>query len=993
MLNIIVGLSMKLLWFSIAEGLLGLILLVLSPLWDNRFTVRWKKYLWCVLAVTLLVGPFLPAPQLKVLKFGIGSNDSAINRYPQNDNQGLGENISTDIQASDNPVNTTEPVGSDVNDATDNPTVPGVSINPATPGISVNPTNFDNSASGGDSIIPVTSNNFGTLPGSTDSGDMDDLSLEEISTNEIYRMLPKIIRAFAVIWLMGAALFAAYIFVKEYIFRDSLKRQTQRVCNEETVNIYKSVCREMGINEKMAPKLLAWSDANGPMLAGLFCPKLIMPAEFESMLLNESKSETSELGVKYGDELYYILKHELTHFIGKDLWLKALFLAVNVLHWFNPIVWLICRKANQDIELACDERVLGKLDLNARRIYGEILLLTARKQNRYLAALSTELSGGARVIRDRIKNVFTLNKRKGIIPAAICCLVILLISMAACLSAPQNPTDPSTSTEKQVEIGTNTEEPTTTGIEGIVKNTTESINLSVAAGNRFIIAVSDAGNAVFLPRAIIDKSWVTYPKDMFRGTEVFEEWNNLKQVAADSLTCVLGLKTDGSVLSFDVELSKQEWTDIVSVDMAYGYVIGLKENGTVVFESKYKDGNSEIIQNSVKGWTDIIQVVAGNGYVAGLRHDGTVIAAGSNCFGQCETEDWKDVVMIAAGENHLAGLRSNGTVLASGVRFLGACDVAEWREIVFVDAGEDITVGVKSDGTVIAAGYNINKRCMGAEKWKDMAYVSIGKDVVAGFTNSGKVLIAGAFCEEYDMSVFNNVVMAKAKGLDFNMDFSKQLADVRQTYIDLELADYLEEHYNEAGWGDFIAPERGGLYFEPENGEIKAGSFSFNVPEDIADKICYLRYENGVSMYLKSDIYYDAINYSFPHIASVFREENEISNLWKGITPVYVAGGEEEEKRAWEYIDAVWAEIFAMSGYSEDSSGKLFDQNGQEADWYHRLGLYNEYKDKITAKHTYYLVCTPSDMQLTWEENAEDYFYKMEWFKTSVKIVENTAAK
>lgn len=70
----------------------------------------------------------------------------------------------------------------------------------------------------------------------------------------------------------------------------------------------------------------------------------------------------------------YILLHELTHVRRKDHMVLQLFTAAAVLHWFNPLAWLARRLMIQDMEAACDERVLELLEPDRRVEYAQTLL-------------------------------------------------------------------------------------------------------------------------------------------------------------------------------------------------------------------------------------------------------------------------------------------------------------------------------------------------------------------------------------------------------------------------------------------------------------------------------------------------------------------------------------------------------------------------------------------------------------------------------------------
>lgn len=78
-----------------------------------------------------------------------------------------------------------------------------------------------------------------------------------------------------------------------------------------------------------------------PMLMGLWRPCILLPeVELEEQ------------------QLRYVLLHELSHRRRRDLWLKFLLLVAKAVHWFNPLVWWMARRASADIEVACDADVL-----------------------------------------------------------------------------------------------------------------------------------------------------------------------------------------------------------------------------------------------------------------------------------------------------------------------------------------------------------------------------------------------------------------------------------------------------------------------------------------------------------------------------------------------------------------------------------------------------------------------------------------------------------
>ncbi len=81
-------------------------------------------------------------------------------------------------------------------------------------------------------------------------------------------------------------------------------------------------------------------------------------------------------------ELRYIFLHELAHVKRGDLWLNWLVTALQILHWFNPLLWLGFARLRADREPACDELALLRAGDNAGTAYGETVVKLLENLNR-----------------------------------------------------------------------------------------------------------------------------------------------------------------------------------------------------------------------------------------------------------------------------------------------------------------------------------------------------------------------------------------------------------------------------------------------------------------------------------------------------------------------------------------------------------------------------------------------------------------------------------
>jgi bla regulator protein BlaR1 len=77
----------------------------------------------------------------------------------------------------------------------------------------------------------------------------------------------------------------------------------------------------------------------------------------------------------------FILLHELAHYKRKDLLANYLLLVLQIIHWFNPVIWYCFKRIRQDMEVAADEKVLDVLESSEQKRYGKALLAVLERFN------------------------------------------------------------------------------------------------------------------------------------------------------------------------------------------------------------------------------------------------------------------------------------------------------------------------------------------------------------------------------------------------------------------------------------------------------------------------------------------------------------------------------------------------------------------------------------------------------------------------------------
>jgi beta-lactamase regulating signal transducer with metallopeptidase domain len=235
-----------------------------------------------------------------------------------------------------------------------------------------------------------------------------------------------------VVWIAGAASVVLYHVLRHVRFMGMVRRWSKPVTGSETPGILDRLRLEPGITTPVG--LRVCEGVTSPMLIGFFRPVILLP----SVRIAD-------------DELALILKHELVHFRRHDLWHKALIVAATVLHWFNPVVYLMAKAVSVQCEISCDEQVLRGADFERRRQYGETIIGIVRNGAKPRTVLSTNFYGGKNGMKNRIFSIMdTKSKKTGIaIIGTVLAGIVMLGTVAAPIAADDSITGISGTTDDQ----------------------------------------------------------------------------------------------------------------------------------------------------------------------------------------------------------------------------------------------------------------------------------------------------------------------------------------------------------------------------------------------------------------------------------------------------------------------------------------------------------------------------------------------------------------
>lgn len=271
------------------------------------------------------------------------------------------------------------------------------------------------------------------------------------------------------LWLAGVIACVLWQGIGYYRLICSLKGTSRSVERTDLHTILQEQCADLVIDREIPLRVSSAADC--PMLAGFIHPTLYLPDE------RISRTDAA-----------FIFRHELTHYKHGDLWLKLLLLAARCLHWFNPLVHLIARFAQEDIEAACDDAVVRGHDGAYRRAYGETILRSAIAQAQKRKALVSCFGDDKKTLMRRFEGLFDKSvKKRGV---ALVVMIALLVGSLGCVVA-VGEKKPNQTTEERALMMANT------FAQAYVDEDTEAFNKYLVPNSENLVDNFTTGAAVY----------------------------------------------------------------------------------------------------------------------------------------------------------------------------------------------------------------------------------------------------------------------------------------------------------------------------------------------------------------------------------------------------------------------------------------------------------------------------------------------------------------
>ena len=158
-------------------------------------------------------------------------------------------------------------------------------------------------------------------------------------------------------WIFGSGICLLLLLWKLRLQRKFHDNASSRKTDQRLQSLFNEVGGEMDYSGSVA--LAVSTKATTAYQSGFVHPCIILPWNVDTY---------SEADIRN------MLRHELCHFLGHDLWIKIGLQLMACALWWNPAIYLLSRNVEQMLELRCDRRACKHLPEVEQISYLETLL-------------------------------------------------------------------------------------------------------------------------------------------------------------------------------------------------------------------------------------------------------------------------------------------------------------------------------------------------------------------------------------------------------------------------------------------------------------------------------------------------------------------------------------------------------------------------------------------------------------------------------------------
>lgn len=188
------------------------------------------------------------------------------------------------------------------------------------------------------------------------------------------------------IWILGILILILYFIVSNIKYRRLIKLSKTSVEGYIKQILIES---HRKLNIKVSLKAYKSPFVYSPCLYGLFNPCILLPDDIE---------EKIDI-----DDLKYVITHELAHYKRKDIFLYNFIYILQIVYWFNPIIWYGLYRMKNDCEIACDALALSSFKEDEKEDYGLCIInLLERSKTKSCKIITTEFINKKKDLKRRI---------------------------------------------------------------------------------------------------------------------------------------------------------------------------------------------------------------------------------------------------------------------------------------------------------------------------------------------------------------------------------------------------------------------------------------------------------------------------------------------------------------------------------------------------------------------------------------------------------------
>ncbi|NQT24128.1 WG repeat-containing protein [candidate division KSB1 bacterium] len=218
---------------------------------------------------------------------------------------------------------------------------------------------------------------------------------EPVTETESSRQI-SIVDIFSAIWILGTLTFALITLIAN--MKCWMRIRSRRpISDKQTLQCFHECQQRMQIRQSV--QLAKLDSIQIPMLYRWLKPVILLPS--------------SQISKWTPDQFKHIVCHELAHHKRRDILVAHLTTILQILHWFNPLMWLAFYKIRLDREVACDAIALNHLGRDQSKSYGStILSLLENISSENLLPMTVGIVESKKNLKRRLTSIAKFKKPK-----------------------------------------------------------------------------------------------------------------------------------------------------------------------------------------------------------------------------------------------------------------------------------------------------------------------------------------------------------------------------------------------------------------------------------------------------------------------------------------------------------------------------------------------------------------------------------------------------